>query len=66
MRRYVEHINAENAQRNGDSRPWQNGSTWFNNWQDWYEFKPPPKPETVEQRREREMQEVFKKYEGIG
>lgn len=48
MRRYVEHVNAENAQRNGNPRPWQNGSTWFNNWQDWEDFEPVKKKSWAE------------------
>jgi len=46
MRRYVEHVDAENAQRNGNPRPWQNGSTWFNNWQEWEDFESPFNPKT--------------------
>jgi len=30
---------------NSGERPWQNGSTWFNNWEDWKDFEPPPKIE---------------------
>ena len=63
MGRYVEFVNAVNAQRNGDPRPWQNGSTWFNNWQEWLEFKPPPKPETEEDGRVRRIREMSEKIE---
>lgn len=26
-----------------DERPWQDGSRWFNNWQDWVHFEAPKK-----------------------
>jgi len=30
---YVEHV--EDKRRKGQKLDWQNGSTWFNNWEDW-------------------------------
>lgn len=63
MRRYVEHVNAKNARRNGNPLEWQNGSTWFNNWQEWQDYKDAPLPETPEDKRLREIQEMSDKIE---
>ena len=49
IQNYKEFVHAEKAsRRNGDSRPWQNGSTFFNNWRDFVDFKVPTngKPKT--------------------
>lgn len=38
---YKRLVEAENAQRRGDPRPWKHGGTWFNNWQDYEEVDMP-------------------------
>ena len=37
LKKYLEHVERENKQNFI-----KNGSTWFNNWQDWEFYKPPP------------------------
>ena len=38
----------------------QNGSTWFNNWQDWVDFKEIPKQKIVDEfKKEKELQDPY-------